>query len=52
MERIPSPKTAISLAQGLQDPVEAVRMSAARAVDMNLSKPLIAGLKNIVRDRR
>lgn len=50
MERIPSPKTAICLAQGLQDPVEAVRMSAARAVDKNLSKPLIAGLKNIIRD--
>lgn len=50
MERIPSPKTAISLAQGLQDPVEAVRMSAARAIDKNLSKPLVAGLKNIVRE--
>lgn len=50
MERIPSPKTAICLAQGLQDPVEAVRMSAARAVDKNLSKPLVAGLKNIVRE--
>ncbi|THB77435.1 MAG: HEAT repeat domain-containing protein, partial [Desulfobacteraceae bacterium] len=46
MERIPSPKTAICLAQGLQDPVEAVRMSAARAIDLNLSKPLVAGLKN------
>jgi len=49
MERIPSPKTAMCLAQGLQDPVEAVRMSAARAIDRNLSKPLVAGLKNIVR---
>ncbi|MCP3941136.1 MAG: response regulator [Desulfobacteraceae bacterium] len=49
MERIPSPRTAIYLAQGLQDPIEAVRMSAARAIDKNLSKPLIAGLKNIVR---
>ena len=49
MERIPSPKTAMCLAQGLQDPVEAVRMSAARAIDKNLSKPLVAGLKNIVR---
>ena len=49
MEKIPSPKTAICLAQGLQDPVEAVRMSAARAIDKNLSKPLVAGLKNIVR---
>jgi len=49
MERIPSPKTAICLAQGLQDPVEIVRMSAARAMDVNLSRPLVAGLKNIVR---
>mgnify|MGYP005849336575 CR=1 FL=1 len=51
MERIPSPKTAICLAQGLQDPVESVRMSAAKAMDVNLSKPLVAGLKNIVRTR-
>ncbi len=49
MERIPSPKTAICLAQGLQDPVESVRMSAARAIDKNLSRALVAGLKNIVR---
>jgi len=50
MERLPSPKTAICLVQGLQDPVESVRMSAARAIDKNLSKPLVAGLKNIVRE--
>ncbi len=50
MERIPSPKTAISLVQGLQDPVEAVRMSAARAIDKNLSKALVAGLRNVVRE--
>ena len=50
MERIPSPKTAISLVQGLQDPVESVRMSAARAIDRNLSKALVAGLKNVVRE--
>ncbi len=50
MERIPSPKTAICLAQGLNDSVEAVRMSAARAIDKNLSKPLVAGLKNIIRE--
>ena len=49
MERIPSQKSAICLAQGLQDPVESVRMSAARAIDKNLSKALVAGLKNIVR---
>ena len=51
MEKIPSPKTSICLAQGLQDPVEAVRMSAAQAMNVNLSKPLVAGLKNIVRTR-
>jgi len=51
MEHIPSPKTAICLVQGLQDPVETVRMCAARAMDSNLSKPLVAGLKNIVRTR-
>ncbi|MFH1156840.1 MAG: HEAT repeat domain-containing protein [Pseudomonadota bacterium] len=50
LERIPSPKSAISLAIGLQDSVEAVRMSAARAVDRNLSRVLVAGLKNIVRE--
>lgn len=50
MERIPSPKTAIALVQGLQDPVEAVRMSAARAIDKNLSKVLVAGLRNVVRE--
>ena len=49
LERLPSPKSAISLAGGLADTVEAVRMSAARAVDKNLSKVLVAGLKNIVR---
>jgi CheY-like chemotaxis protein len=50
MERIPSPKTAISLVNGLQDPVESVRMSAARAIDKNLSKTLVAGLRNVVRE--
>ncbi|MCK5100192.1 MAG: response regulator, partial [Desulfobacteraceae bacterium] len=50
MERLPSQKSAICLAQGLQDPEESVRMSAARAIDKNLSKALIAGLKNIVRE--
>ena len=50
MERIPSPKTAICLVQGLQDPIESVRMSAAMALDKNLSRPLVAGLKNILRE--
>jgi len=50
MERIPSTRSAIALAVGIQDPVEAVRMSAARAMDKNISKVLVAGLKNIVRE--
>ncbi len=50
MERIPSTKTAIALVHGLQDPVESVRISAARAIDKNLSKALVAGLRNIVRE--
>ncbi len=50
MERIPSTKSAIALASGIQDPVESVRMSAARAMDKNISKVLVAGLKNIVRE--
>ncbi|MBF0232261.1 MAG: response regulator [Desulfamplus sp.] len=50
MERIPSTKSSIALAVGIQDPVEAVRMSAARAMDKNISKVLVAGLKNIVRE--
>jgi len=49
LERIPSAKSSICLAGGLSDKVEAVRMSAARAVDKNLSRVLVAGLKNIVR---
>ncbi|MBF0209610.1 MAG: response regulator [Desulfamplus sp.] len=50
MEKIPSTKSAIALAIGIQDPVEAVRMSAARAMDRNISKVLVAGLKNIVQE--
>ena len=49
MERLPSPQWGILLAAGLSDPVEPVRMSAARAVDKNLSKALVAGLKKLVR---
>lgn len=48
MERIPSPKSAIYLANGLNDPEEHVRMAAAKAIDKNLSSVLIGGLKNIV----
>ncbi|MEA2061748.1 MAG: response regulator [Thermodesulfobacteriota bacterium] len=49
MERLPSTQWGILLAAGLSDPVEPVRMSAARAVDKNLSKALVAGLKKLIR---
>ncbi len=48
MERLPSSKSAISLAQGLTDPVDHVRMAAAKAIDKNLSTVLIAGMKNMI----
>jgi len=48
MERLPSSKSAISLAQGLTDPVGHVRMAAAKAIDKNLSMVLIAGMKNMI----
>ncbi|GEM_PF-542826 len=46
--RLPSPKWALHLARGLADDSEAVRMSAARAVDRNISTHLIRGISNIV----
>ncbi len=51
MERLPSSKSAISLAQGLADPVDHVRMAAAKAIDKNLSTVLIAGMKNMIEAR-
>jgi CheY-like chemotaxis protein len=48
MERLPSTKSAISLAQGLADPVDQVSMAAAKAIDNNLSTILVAGLRNMV----
>lgn len=48
LERLPASKAAISLATGLEDPEEQVRLAAARAVDKNLSPILSAGLKNMV----
>jgi CheY-like chemotaxis protein len=48
MERLPSSKSAISLAQGLTDPVESVSMAAAKAIDKNLSTVLIAGMRNMI----
>lgn len=46
--RLPSPKWALHLARGLADDSEAVRMAAARAVDRNITTPLIKGIANIV----
>jgi CheY-like chemotaxis protein/HEAT repeat protein len=48
MERLPSTKSAVSLAQGLMDPVDHVSMAAAKAIDNNLSTVLVAGLRNMV----
>jgi len=48
MERLPSNKSAISLAQGLTDPVNHVSMAAAKAIDKNLSTILVAGLRNMI----
>lgn len=49
LERIHPPNTLISLVQGLKDPVEAVRMSAARAINKTFSIALVAGLRNEIR---
>jgi CheY-like chemotaxis protein len=48
MGRLPSSKSAMNLAKGLEDPVEQVRVAAARAINTNLSSVLVGGLKNIV----
>ncbi|HEY5281446.1 MAG TPA: HEAT repeat domain-containing protein [Polyangia bacterium] len=48
MERLPSNKSAVSLAQGLTDPVSHVSMAAAKAIDKNLSTILVAGLRNMI----
>jgi len=47
--RLPSTRTAISLAGGLDDPDEQVQMAAAKAIDKNLTNVLIAGLKNLIK---
>jgi len=47
--RLPSSRTAISLANGLDDPDEQVRLSAAKAIDKNLNNVLIAGIKNLIK---
>ncbi len=46
--RLPSAKTAISLAGGLTDPDEQVCLAAAKAIDKNLTNILLAGLKNLI----
>jgi CheY-like chemotaxis protein len=51
MERLPSTRSAVSLAQGLTDPVEHVSMAAAKAIDNNLSTVLVAGLRNLIEAR-
>jgi CheY-like chemotaxis protein/HEAT repeat protein len=48
MERLPSNKSAVSLAQGLTDPINNVSMAAAKAIDKNLSTILVAGLRNMI----
>jgi len=48
MERLPSNKSAVSLAQGLTDPANHVSMAAAKAIDKNLSTILVAGLRNMI----
>ena len=51
MERLPSARSAISLAQGLTDPEESVAMAAAKAIDKNLSTVLVAGMRNMIEAR-
>ncbi|MBF0395891.1 MAG: HEAT repeat domain-containing protein [Desulfobacterales bacterium] len=46
--RLPSTKSAIRLSIGLEDPVDQVRIAAAKAIDKNLSNVILAGLKNII----
>ncbi len=47
--QIQSAKTAISFANGLNDPDEQVRLAAAKAIDTNLTHVLTAGLKNLIK---
>lgn len=48
LEKMPSTKSAISLAVGLEDTEEHVRLAAARAINKNMSPVLAAGLKNMI----
>lgn len=47
---IPVAKGAVTLAAGLNDPVENVRAAAASAINHNYNSVLAAGLKNLIRD--
>lgn len=49
LERIHSPETLYAIVQGLKDPVESVRMSAARAAVKNFSITMVAWLRNEIR---
>jgi CheY-like chemotaxis protein/HEAT repeat protein len=49
MGMLPVQKGAFTLAAGLQDSVENVRVAAAKAIDRNYDTVLAAGLKNIIR---
>ncbi len=46
--RMPVHKGAITLAQGLEDPVQNVRAAAAQAIDFNYNTILAAGVKNMI----
>lgn len=48
---LPVAKGAVTLAAGLNDPVDNVRAAAAGAINHNYNPVLAAGLKNLVRDR-
>ncbi len=47
---LPVSKGAVTLAAGLNDPVENVRSAAASAINHNYTPVLAAGLKNLIRD--
>ena len=48
---LPLNKSAYTLATGLTDPEEHVRIAALAAIDRNLNNLLIAGLKNMIRQK-
>jgi len=48
--KVPVKACAYTLASGLEDPVEDVAISAAKAIDSNYNSVLCSGLKNIFKD--